>query len=364
MRIRSIKPEFYLHEELSKLPALTRILFTGLWGLADNAGLLEDRPIRIKIQVLPYDDVDIDTALQSLADAGFIVRYEAEGERFIAIPKFLKHQVLQGSEAKRESKLPIPPKSSKLSKLKRKSAIPRNVEGSDMEVEAHSKECVWNKNSFQGMSLESEKGLEREEEREEEKEEEGENARADAGKPAPRSTFSQTPESPPAPPEPAKPPTSDASPSTASPRPRNALVDAIVSATGSDPLAATGPALKLAGIAVAEIKAVYPDLTPQIIDRAAKAYAQQHRDWPLTPKALANHWHTLGAATAPPKLPDPLDPNGPEPTGDWRATMTRIFDLNADALEGKRWGELPASYRRDTLRELQNEGLARNSDTS
>jgi len=32
--------------------------------------------------------------------------------------------------------------------------------------------------------------------------------------------------------------------------------------------------------------------------------------------------------------------------------MIRIFDLNADALDGKRWGELPVNYRRDTLREL------------
>jgi len=95
-------------------------------------------------------------------------------------------------------------------------------------------------------------------------------------------------------------------------------------------------------------------LTPRVIDRAAKAYARAHRDWPLTPSALAKHWHTLGAATAPPKPPDPLDPNGPEPQGDWRAVMTRIFDLNAGALDDKKWAELPISYRRDTLRELKN----------
>jgi len=346
MRIRSIKPEFYLHEELSKLPALTRILFTGLWGLADNAGILEDRPIRIKLQVLPYDDVDVDGALQSLADAGFIVRYEAEEERFIAIPKFLKHQVLQGSEAKRESKLPQPPKSSKQPKLKRRPAIPRNVQGSDLEEPAHSLECNWNENSFQGMSLESEKGLEREEEGKRK----GTLESPVSAKPEPSATQA-LPESPPAPPEPNKPA-----------RQRNKLLDALVAATGGDPLVTTRPAMRAAGVALAEIRAVCPDLTPQVIDRAAKAYSQAHRDWPLTPSALAKHWHTLGQATAPSKPPDPLDPNGPEPSGNWRPVMIRIFDLNADALDAKKWAELPVSYRRETLRELQNEGLAGNSD--
>ena len=52
-RIRSIKPEFFLDEELAELSPLTRLLFVGLWTLADCEGRLEDRPKRIRAQLHP-----------------------------------------------------------------------------------------------------------------------------------------------------------------------------------------------------------------------------------------------------------------------------------------------------------------------
>jgi len=134
------------------------------------------------------------------------------------------------------------------------------------------------------------------------------------------------------------------------PRPRNELVDALVSATGGDPLAATQTALKAAGVALAEIKTVCPELTPQIIDRAAKAYTRAHRDWPLTPHALAKNWHTLGAATTEPKA-DPLDPYRAPPPN-WRRVMTRVMGLTEGVLDDRRWEDMDTAYRRETLREI------------
>lgn len=92
-RIRFIKPGFFDNEDLCELHPLARLLFAGLWTLADREGRLEDRPKRIKADVLPYDDaVDIDELLDALDEYGFIVRYIAEGERYIEIVKFHKHQ--------------------------------------------------------------------------------------------------------------------------------------------------------------------------------------------------------------------------------------------------------------------------------
>ena len=93
-RIRTIKPEFFLHEELCELSPLHRLLFVGLWTQADRAGRLEDRPKRLKAVVLPYDKVDVDRLLDDLSEhrGRFIVRYEHEGVRYIAIPGFLHHQ--------------------------------------------------------------------------------------------------------------------------------------------------------------------------------------------------------------------------------------------------------------------------------
>jgi hypothetical protein len=111
-RIRTIKPEFFLHEELAELPPLHRLLFIGLWTLADRHGRLQDRPKRIKAEVLPYDSADVARMLDRLSEAGFIVRYQvgvgSEG-RFIAIPGFATHQRINGREANADTRIPPPP---------------------------------------------------------------------------------------------------------------------------------------------------------------------------------------------------------------------------------------------------------------
>jgi hypothetical protein len=105
-RIRSIKQDFFLDEELAECDMAARILFEGLWVIADKAGRLSDRPQRIKPQILPYDDVDVDVLLAQLADRNFIIRYEAEGRRYIQIRNFLRHQKPHPKEP--ESIIPPP----------------------------------------------------------------------------------------------------------------------------------------------------------------------------------------------------------------------------------------------------------------
>ncbi len=91
-RMRTIKPGFFTDDELAEVPVLGRLLFAGLWCLADREGRLEDRPRRIKAEVLPFDSCNIDRLLGQLADRGFIQRYEIDGHRFIQITNFTKHQ--------------------------------------------------------------------------------------------------------------------------------------------------------------------------------------------------------------------------------------------------------------------------------
>ena len=92
MRSRNIKPGFFKNEILGVLDPLARILFSGLWCMADREGRLEDRPLRIKIEVLPYDNCDVEDLLKGLQENGFIQRYEVNGEGYIQIVNFLKHQ--------------------------------------------------------------------------------------------------------------------------------------------------------------------------------------------------------------------------------------------------------------------------------
>lgn len=91
-RVRLIKPGFFTNDALGALQPAARLLFAGLWLLADREGRLEDRPKRIKAQILPYDRIDVDKLLTVLHEAGFVVRYEAAGDSYIQITNFTKHQ--------------------------------------------------------------------------------------------------------------------------------------------------------------------------------------------------------------------------------------------------------------------------------
>lgn len=91
-RSRNIKPGFFTNEDLVELDFATRLLFAGLWTVADKEGRLQDRPKKIKIDVFPADNLDIDTMLQKLHDSRFIVRYEVQGAKFIQINNWSKHQ--------------------------------------------------------------------------------------------------------------------------------------------------------------------------------------------------------------------------------------------------------------------------------
>lgn len=103
-RTRSIRPGFFLNEKLAEVEPLGRLLFAGLWTIADKRGRLEDRPRRIKAELLPYDDCDVDNLLNELSTGGFIHRYIVKGERYIEIVNFEKHQHCPGSES--ESVIP------------------------------------------------------------------------------------------------------------------------------------------------------------------------------------------------------------------------------------------------------------------
>lgn len=91
-RARLIKPGFFTNDTLAEIEPLGRLLFAGLWTIADREGRLEDRPRRIKAELLPYDACDVEALLCDLAAHAFIERYEADGQRFIQVSAFVKHQ--------------------------------------------------------------------------------------------------------------------------------------------------------------------------------------------------------------------------------------------------------------------------------
>lgn len=107
MRSRNIKPSFFKNEDLAAVPMSARLLFIGLWCLCDREGRLNDIPARIKVEIFPYDNFGVDKLLDQLVAKSFIVRYEADGQRYIQIVNFLKHQDPHYKE--KLSEIPPPP---------------------------------------------------------------------------------------------------------------------------------------------------------------------------------------------------------------------------------------------------------------
>ena len=62
--------------------------------------------MRIRAELLPYDDCNVDDMLNELHQAGFILRYQVGGLRFIQVLNFSKHQNPHCREP--ESTIPAP----------------------------------------------------------------------------------------------------------------------------------------------------------------------------------------------------------------------------------------------------------------
>jgi hypothetical protein len=106
-RARNLKPGLFKNEVLGVADPFYTLLFEGLWLLADRAGRLEDRPLKIKGELFPYrDGMDVDSMLDWLQENGFIQRYEVAKKRYILVLEFVKHQNPHKNEA--ESIYPPP----------------------------------------------------------------------------------------------------------------------------------------------------------------------------------------------------------------------------------------------------------------
>jgi hypothetical protein len=105
-RTRSIKPSFFKNEFLAECEPMARLLFVGLWTLADSQGRMEFRPLRIKAELFPYENCDILGLLKQLADKGFVRAYESGDMKVLEIPTFGQHQRCHPDE--RDEGLPAP----------------------------------------------------------------------------------------------------------------------------------------------------------------------------------------------------------------------------------------------------------------
>ncbi|MDE2104665.1 MAG: hypothetical protein KGL39_45940 [Patescibacteria group bacterium] len=92
-RIRSIKPEFWSDEKLAPMDPLTRLVFIGLWNLADDEGRLIDSIKTIDGLLFPETDDSCREALAKLSRSSRVIRYrDSKGRQLIQVANWQKHQ--------------------------------------------------------------------------------------------------------------------------------------------------------------------------------------------------------------------------------------------------------------------------------
>lgn len=111
-RIRSIKPEFFIDEDLQDLEAdhpgaYCMMVFAGLWGHCSKDGVFEYKPRTLKLHILPFLPFEMVDTLELLEGAGFIRRFCVDGKGYGYIPTFVKHQRISGKEAQDSPKYPV-----------------------------------------------------------------------------------------------------------------------------------------------------------------------------------------------------------------------------------------------------------------
>jgi hypothetical protein len=102
-RIRTVKPDLFKHVSLFEAEQKTglplRAAFIGLFCCCDREGCFRWQPRRLKVDILPYDELDFEKVLNALRDCGFVWQYYYEGELYGCIPSWASHQRKNKKEA-------------------------------------------------------------------------------------------------------------------------------------------------------------------------------------------------------------------------------------------------------------------------
>lgn len=107
MRIRSIKPEFWMDEEIGQWPAEIALFYIALWNEADDEGRFRANEQYLSRTLFPYRKrFNSALALQLLLKNGKVAAYKVEGQSYGLLINFKKHQKINRPT---KSKLPPPP---------------------------------------------------------------------------------------------------------------------------------------------------------------------------------------------------------------------------------------------------------------
>ena len=96
-RIRTIKPKFWDDIKIGRISRDARLLYVGMWSFSDDMGVVIGDSIWLKSKVFPYDQIQVqqfEKWMNELVINGFICLLSYNEERFIYLPNFTRHQVV------------------------------------------------------------------------------------------------------------------------------------------------------------------------------------------------------------------------------------------------------------------------------
>lgn len=91
-RIRSVFPGLFTDEAFAPLSDAAQITLIGLWTEADDNGVFEWKPVRLRMRLRPSKDGSVEPMLAELVGANVIMPFEDQGRHYGAVRNFKKYQ--------------------------------------------------------------------------------------------------------------------------------------------------------------------------------------------------------------------------------------------------------------------------------
>lgn len=111
-RIRSIKPEFWVSEQIAECSTNARLTFIGLLNFCDDRGVHPAKPKTLKAELFPLDDcssANVADWMGELIGVGLVAVFVTAGETYWHVTGWDKHQKIDRPSFKYPE--PPPPKS-------------------------------------------------------------------------------------------------------------------------------------------------------------------------------------------------------------------------------------------------------------
>lgn len=102
-RIRSIKPEFCVSEQLAECSPNARLVFVLMWMFCDDQGIHPAKPKTLKAEIFPMDDFTGEQVagwVGELVSAGLLNEYVVGTESYWIVTGWGKHQKIDKPSAK------------------------------------------------------------------------------------------------------------------------------------------------------------------------------------------------------------------------------------------------------------------------